>query len=192
MVEYFKRVEKNLPSACAIEEPKDQNRLSSTTSLFKLNAYNQRKIANVLAELANDDMVESLNSVQKVDYLRSTTSSKNSRNLAKRSAKAIGDENFDEITRKEVLQIVEHFNEIKDINYRNHAVSFYSQATTMEGLETLVEFSQDVYFNTMDVFEILKLMNIVGVACNGPIGDYPDASTWKINKIFPGKIKFIL
>jgi hypothetical protein len=66
MVEYFKRVEKNLPMPNAIEEPQDKTRLSTRTSLFKINACNQKKISNVLAELANDDMVGNLNSAQKM------------------------------------------------------------------------------------------------------------------------------
>lgn len=79
-----------------------------------------------------------------------------------------------------------HFDEIKDIDYKNHEVSFYSQATTFEGIRMLVEFSQDGSFNKFDADEILQILNIVGVACVGPIGEFPDASTWPITEVLAG------
>lgn len=38
----------------------------------------------------------------------------------------------------------------------------------------------------LDANEILQIVNIVGVACYGPIGDFPDASTWPIKEIYVG------
>jgi len=32
----------------------------------------------------------------------------------------------------------------------------------------------------------LQIINIVGVACSSPKGDYPDASTWRVNEIYYG------
>lgn len=79
-----------------------------------------------------------------------------------------------------------HFYEISKIDDKNHSVSFYSQATTLEGIRTLVEFTRDETFSMFNADEILQIINIVGVACNGPIGDFPDASTWPIKEIYVG------
>jgi len=79
-----------------------------------------------------------------------------------------------------------NFDEIKNINYKNHAVSFYSQATTIEGLKLLIELSDDPEFKNFTADEILQLTNIVGIACNGSIGDFPDPSTWRMNEIYYG------
>lgn len=79
-----------------------------------------------------------------------------------------------------------HFDEISDIDDKQHTVSFYSQATTLEGIRTLVDFTKDKSFSNFDANEILQIINIVGVACIGPIGDFPDASTWPITEIHAG------
>lgn len=79
-----------------------------------------------------------------------------------------------------------HFDEISSIDDKNHSLSFYSQATTLEGIRTLVEFTKDASFNKFDATEILQIINIVGVACYAPIGDFPDASTWPIKEIHVG------
>jgi len=65
-------------------------------------------------------------------------------------------------------------------------VSFYSQATTLEGIQTLVEFTEDVTFSSLTADDILQIINIVGVACWCPVGDFPDASTWRVNEIYYG------
>lgn len=79
-----------------------------------------------------------------------------------------------------------HFDEISQIDDKTHSVSFYSQATTLEGIRTLVEFTKDPSFHKFDASEILQIINIVGVACNASVGDFPDASTWPIKEIYVG------
>lgn len=147
-------------------------------------ASRRKTFSNLLATIANDENVSKLNSAQKADYLRQVDLSQNSRGLARRAAKE--GLNFDEIARNEVFAMATHFNEIEDIDDSNHEISFFSQDTTFGGIRTLVELSRDENFQTFNVHEIIEILNIVGVACRGPIGDYPDPSTWKIKELFLG------
>ena len=78
------------------------------------------------------------------------------------------------------------FDEIKDIDYKKHSVSFFSQATTLEGIRMLIELTDDITFPNFTAYDILQIINIVGVACSSPVGDFPDASTWRVNEIYYG------
>lgn len=181
IIGYFNRAEDSF--ADHNDEPID-NGINLKARVRKMIASRRKTFSNLLATIANDDNVSKLNSAQKADYLRQVDLSQNSRGLARRAAKE--GLNFDEIARDEVLKMAEHFNEIEDIDDSNHEVSFFSQDTTFGGIRTLVELSQDDNFQTFDVHEILEILNLVGVACSGPIGDYPDPSTWKVKEIFLG------
>lgn len=177
---YFEEKEKML-----LNEPQEMdndNHLNNRAR--KILGVRRKKITLLLATIANDDNVGQLNSAQKADYLRQTEISKTSRGLAKRAANE--GLNFDEIARAEVLEMAKHFDELKDVDDSGHAVSFFSRDTTLGGLKSLVEISQDELFETVEVNEILELMNLVGVACSGPIGDYPDPMTWNVSDIFVG------
>ncbi|XP_070490118.1 uncharacterized protein [Chironomus tepperi] len=183
ILNYFKRIENEVPDP-DLDVPADAKNLKNRMKLIKIRLCSQ-KISTVLSEIANDNMVHKLNSAQKAAYLRQTMVTKGSKSLAKRSAKCTGELDFDEIARKEALKIAENFHEIADIDDSGHELSFYSQATTIEGIKTLIEFTKDEAFQNASVLEILELLNIVGVACRGPVGDYPDPSTWIIDKIYP-------
>ncbi|KAJ6637003.1 hypothetical protein Bhyg_09729 [Pseudolycoriella hygida] len=150
----------------------------------KMIASRRKTISNLLATIANDDNISKLNSAQKAEYLRQVDSSRNSRGLARRAAKE--GLNFDDIARNEVLEMAKHFDGIKDIDDSEHDVSFFSQDTTLGGIKALVELSADENFQSFNVQEILEILNLVGVACNGPIGDYPDPSTWKVKEMYLG------
>ncbi|XP_070506970.1 uncharacterized protein [Chironomus tepperi] len=180
---YFKKIENEFPISDDYTAG-DRKILKNRINLIKIRAQH-KKISTVLAEIAKDNMVHKLNAAQKASYLRKTRVNKNSKNLARRSAKCTGELNFDEIAKSEALKVAEHFHEIADIDDSGHEVSFYSQATTMDGIRTLIAFTKDEAFENATVFEILELLNIVGVACKGPIGNYPDPSPWRIEKIYP-------
>ncbi|KAL7040430.1 hypothetical protein ACKWTF_000389 [Chironomus riparius] len=183
ILEYFKRIESEVPVPDNYTAG-DRKKLKNRIELIKIRSQH-KKISTVLAEIANDNKVHKLNAAQKAAYLRQTMVTKNSKSLAKRSAKCTGDLDFDEIAKLEALKIAEYFHEIADISDSGHEVSFYSQATTIEGIKTLIEFTKDEAFENATVLDILEILNIVGVACSGPIGNYPDPSTWRIEKIYP-------
>ncbi|XP_037027479.1 uncharacterized protein LOC119068126 [Bradysia coprophila] len=181
ILEYFNKAEDSF--AIEKEEPTD-NAMNLKARVRKMIASRRKTFSNLLASIANDDNISKLNSAQKADYLRQVDMSQNSRGLARRAVKE--GLNFDEIARNEVLAMAQHFHKIADIDDTNHEISFFSQDTTLGGIKTLVELSQDDHFQTFSVHEIIEILNLVGVACSGPIGDYPDPSTWKVKEIFLG------
>jgi len=67
-----------------------------------------------------------------------------------------------------------------------HPSSFYSISTTVESLKDLSNLFKNPIFKELEIKDILKFFNIVGIACHGNIGDYPDPSIYLINKIYPG------
>lgn len=181
ILDYFNKTE---DSFVVDNEEHSENYMNLKARVRKMIASRRKTFSNLLATIANDDNISKLNSAQKADYLRQVDLSQNSRGLARRAAKE--GLNFDEIARNEVLAMAKHFHEIKDIDDSNHEISFFSQDTTLGGIKTLVELSQEEYFPTFDAHEILEILNLVGVACYGPIGDYPDPSTWFVKEIFLG------
>lgn len=137
-----------------------------------------------MAEIANDSTIDALNSAQKAEYLRSTAHSKTSRGLARRAA--TGGFEFDDIARKEVLEIAKHLDELQEISDSEHQCSFYSMETTLGGIRSVAEMTKDANFDDITAREILMILNIVGIACDGPVGDFPDPMTYRINRIYPG------
>lgn len=137
-----------------------------------------------LAQIANDNTIDKLNSAQKAEYLRSTAVSKTSRGLAKRAATSGLD--FDTIARDEVRMMADHIKELENIDDSQHQVSFYSMESTLGGIRGVCNLVNEPNFEDLSVNEILLLLNIVGIACDGPIGDFPDPMTWYIYKIYPG------
>lgn len=183
IVEYFEKAEDSFDVHSG-DTSTTVNSMNLKSRVRKIIASRRKTFSNLLATIANDDNVCKLNSAQKADYLRQVDVSQNSRGLARRAAKEGFD--FDNIARNEVLTMANHFHEIDDIDDTNHEVSFYSQETTFGGIKALMEVSQDEHFQCFTVHDILELLNLVGVACYGAIGDYPDPSTWKVKEIYLG------
>lgn len=138
-----------------------------------------------MSNIANDNTIDELNSAQKAEYLRSTAHSKTSRGLAKRAA--ISGFDFDRIARDESVAIANHLGELtKVIDDSNHQCSFYSMETTLGGIKAVASLVEEAGFEGLTANEILLIFNIVGIACEGPVGDFPDPMTWRVNKMYPG------
>lgn len=180
IVDYFNKTEDSFSTA----DGEGDVGMNLRARARKMIASHRKTFSNLLATIANDNNISQLNSAQKADYLRQVDMSQNARGLARRAAKG-GHLDFDEIARNEVLAMAKHFCEIEDIDDSKHEISFFSQDTTFGGIKTLVELSRE-NFEAFNVNEILEILNLVGVACCGPIGDYPDPSTWKVKEIFLG------
>ncbi|XP_070508522.1 uncharacterized protein [Chironomus tepperi] len=191
MVAYFTKIEQILIKL-AEQQTIDPTSIADRAKLVKINKIMSKLLTGVMQVIVSDDEVDKLNAEQKAHYLRSVeVTSKAGRGLAKRAAKQRRKNrnkllSFDEIIHKEVLSIKANFHEIKNIDYSNHTVSFYSQATTLEGIASLVEATDDALFPNYTADEILQIINIVGVACAAPQDNYPDASKWRVNEIFYG------
>ena len=187
MLEYFQGIETAL-----LDNEEDISVLLNDSSLrarlqFLKASIERKKKSFVMrmAQIANDDKVSQLNSAQQAEYLRTVDStSKNARGLARRAATQGLD--FNEILRREIRTMAQHIDELKDIDDSEHLVSFYSQDTTLGGIRTVCQLTEENIIDDLDANEILRMVNIVGVACAGPVGEFPDPMTWRVNEIFIG------
>ncbi len=161
------------------------NSLRGRIDYFKYLLEKRKKtIFQTMLEIANDDRVGKLNAAQQADYLRTVSLNKNTKALARRALDEGID--FDETVRKEVKQMHQHLAEILNIDDSNHSVSFYSQDTTIGGIKSVCSLVDEGLIDDLSATDILQMINIVGVAANAIIGDYPDAMCWRVEKIFPG------
>lgn len=185
---YFSALDKSV----AVPEGEVKKLLESSKGLRDRLAYFKaaalkanRSVSAAMAQIANDERIGKLNSAQAAEYLRSSDSGgAKSKGLARR---AIGNGlDFDTNARAEVRAMAAHIDELKDVDDSNHTVSFYSQETTLGGIRAVCELVKDDIVDEMDCNDIMKLLNIVGVACNAGVGDYPDPMTYRLNEIYPG------
>jgi hypothetical protein len=161
------------------------NSLRGRIDYFKHVLEKRKKtIYNVMLQIANDDRVGKLNAAQQADYLRTVNLNKNTKALARRALDEGID--FDSVVRKEVRQMHQNLGEINGIDDSDHSISFYSQDTTLNGIRAVCSLVDEGLIDDLSAAEILQMINIVGVAVNAQIGDYPDAMCWRVEKIFPG------
>jgi hypothetical protein len=184
MVNHFKEFEKGLEVINEEDLVLKDGKMNSRI-LYLKQLINKRKglISYQMDSIKNEQLLDQLNSQQKADYLRNVDNTKLGKNLAKR---AINSGELNSIVLKEINQISNNINELNDIDDSSSPSSFYSTCTTIESLKELSKVSKEAFFNELDITEILKLINIVGIACNGKIGEYPDPSVYIVKNIFPG------
>ena len=183
IVESFKDFEKILTNSKTLAL-KDNKLSSRVIFIKKLIRKRQDSIINQFKQILNDDKINQLNSQQKADYLRNIDNSKSGKGLAKRAFEEGID--FDSIAREEVKNMAKHINELNDIDDSNHLQSFYSISTTLEGIKTVCELSKESEFDEIEINDIVKLLNIVGIGVFGIIGNYPDPFQYKIKKVYSG------
>jgi hypothetical protein len=181
ILKYFKDFEQYVDS-------KDDFVLDSTLAsrlLYYKKTISKRTktISSVLEQIANDKIVQNLNSSQQAEYLRQIDSSKNNRNLARMAERTTLD--FDSVVRAEIIDACSHLDEIQDIDDSTHLKSFFCQDTTLGGIKAVSELVKTNMINDMSANEILQMINIVGVACKAEIGSYPDSMTWRVDTIYP-------
>ncbi|ORY32426.1 hypothetical protein BCR33DRAFT_771424 [Rhizoclosmatium globosum] len=145
-----------------------------------------KSVLQKLLEIANDDKVGQLNSAQQAAYLRTVNATKNAKGLAKRALNSLSGLDFDEVARQEVIQMHAHLHELEDVDDSDHERSFFSLETTLGGIRAVCELVDDGFIYEMSCHEILELLNIVGVPCEHPIHEYPDAMTFRVDKIHLG------
>ena len=175
---------KNVPGA---ESLKAARRLDLLQNLIM---KRERSIINKMKEIANDDKISRLSAQQTADYLRKDlTNDKNMRGLANR----IGDDlDFTGTARSEIRAMHEHLDELSTVDDNNHATSFLDLETTLSGIRTACELvdrkvtSGESLLDSVSCSDILRLLNIVGIACRAPVGTFPDAMTWRVDRMFLG------
>ena len=142
-------------------------------------------ISNKMGEIRNDEKITQLNSKQQAEYLRQVDiNDKTSKALAKRAFNQGLD--YDEIAKKEVLEMSNHIDELKDIDSSKLNISFYSTCNTLDGIKTICSLPKDeILFKEITINDIIKLINIVGIAAYSEYGNYPDPMTYRLEKIYP-------
>ena len=186
IIQNFKKFEDSLMKDVGEEEIILKDGKLASRLIFLKKVINKRKglISNQMDIIKNENKLSQLNSQQKADFLRSVDNTKLGKSLAKRALK--DGEDLNETIFKEIEEISKHIDELKDIDYSKHPSSFYSTSTTIESLRDLSNLFANPIIEELEIADILKFFNIVGIACNGNIGDYPDPSIYLINKIYPG------
>ena len=184
MVKHFKEFENGLEVIKEEEIVLKDGKMNSRIIYLK-KLLNKRKglISFQMDQIKNEQKLDQLNSQQKADYLRSVDNTKLGKSLAKR---ALNSGELNNIVFKEMNQISENINELNDIDDSSNPSSFYSTCTTIDSLKEISKISKESFFNELEITDILKLINIVGIACNGKIGEYPDPSVYLVKNIFPG------
>ena len=184
MIKHFKEFENTLEVINEQELVLKDGKMNSRILYIK-QLLSKRKglISNQMDQIKNEQRLDQLNNQQKADYLRSVDNTKLGKSLAKR---AMNSGELNSIIFKEIKQISDNINELQDIDYSSHPSSFYSTCTTVESLQEISNLSKEPFFNELDITEVLKLINIVGIACNGKIGEYPDPSVYLVKNIYPG------
>ena len=148
----------------------------------------QTSLTNKMREIRNDDKINQLNAKQQAEYLREINiNDKTGKSLAKRAL--VEGLEFDEVIRKEVEEMSNHINELDSIDESKLTNSFYSTCNSLDGIRAVCNFYQDAKKDNLSegitANDILKLINIVGVAGNAKIGNYPDPMTYRINNMYP-------
>lgn len=184
IIEQFKKFEDSLEKK---EEEdislKDGKMASRIIYLKKL--INKRKglISNQMDKIQNDNRLAQFNSQQTADYLRNVEDTKLGKSLAKR---ALNSGDLREIALQELKEMFNNINELDKVDLPNEPISFYSTCTTTESLKELKNSLDDSLLNDLQLTELLKLFNVVGIACSGKVGEYPDPSVYIVSKIYPG------
>ncbi|KAI9004689.1 hypothetical protein BC832DRAFT_615064 [Gaertneriomyces semiglobifer] len=191
MLEYFEALEQ-----CWAEQDVEDDKPSTDGKTTSLRARSQRlkramqkkttSLRQQLSTILNDERVHKMNASQQADYLRTVDVSKTSKGLAGRAANSAGGFDFDTIARDEVTAMHSHLSELADVDDSQHMVSFYSLATTLEGIKTVCQLVDDGIVDQLSASDILELFNVVGIACDAPVGDYPDPMTYRVKEMHPG------
>ncbi len=184
IIQYFSNFENQL--FCKQEVNILDNSLNSRLILIS-KQIEKRKISlsNKMGEIRNDEKIMQLNSRQQAEYLRKMDiNDKTSKALAKRAYNQ-GFE-FEEIAKKEIIEMSKHLDELKDIDTSILHDSFYSTCNTLDGIKTLCSLTKKKeIFDEMTINDILKLINIVGIGAYSEYGNYPDPMTYRLQNIYP-------
>ena len=183
MIQKFKQFEDCLEKTKEEEITLKDGKLASRI-IYLQKLINKRKglISNQMDKIKNDDRLRDFNSQQTADYLRSVDDTKLGKSLAKR---ALNTGNINQAF-NEIEEISKHIDELNDIENASLPLSFYSTCTTVESLKEICKIVKEPFYKELEVADILKLFNVVGIACNGKIGEYPDPSVYLVKNIYPG------
>lgn len=186
---YFSALQSALTSQAAIAEAKaasDTSLRGKLTAFLRQKRREARSMLMTISRVANETAVERLNAQQAADYLRGTSLSTAAKGLARRAGMAGGEAlDVDALVRREVRNIISNLHELDEVPPATEIVSFCSLESTQSALLALRELTEED-IEALSATELLRFVHIVGIACRGNIGDYPDAMSWRCEEFFPG------
>ena len=190
IITYFENFEYNLLN---IEE-ENINYIDNkiNTRIFYLEKELQKKeqiYFHKLKYLKIKEQIKILNDSHSDSYFRNIKYNERSSKRLCKKINGLNDNELDEISRKEVINISNHFEEIKDLEKENNNFisSFYSTCTTFDGLKALANIpNKNNLLEKMTTLDIIKLLNIVGIAVNSDYSNFPYPAMYRINKIYSG------
>lgn len=159
---------------------KNQQDTNNTRKGFYLKTRNNLDfLLTHLKSIDKQVKFDSFNEQQKADFLRKLDISNAT---MKRGMKV--EENLDlkKTVITDIRNIIDHRNILLEIQSDNEFKSMISLETTLDSLLYLSEQSIS-FFKEKSLLELLKMINIVGIAVNTIIGDFPDPKTWHINTV---------
>ena len=189
IVNFFEALEDSIFNNSNIYDEKLSSRKRLVENLIK---KRKTSIINEMKAIQNDNKVSQLNAKQQAEYLRAIdVNDKTGKNLAKRAfTEGI---NFDEVTKKEVLQMKENLPKLLETLKKNNfdestlSISFYSTSNTLEGIKTVCDLVDNKeIFDGLTTLDVIRLLNIVGIGCDADVGNFPDPMTYRIKEIYPG------
>ena len=190
IINYFDSFEnilnlENIDNEVNLKESEKYKISNRTYLLKKLIEKRNISISHKMKEIQNNDKVSQLNAKQLADFLRNLDINKEGKSLARRGVKEGID--FDEVARKEALNMLQHIDELNDIDDSSHNVSFYSASTTLDGIKSVCDLAKDKsVLDNVTAIDIIKILNIVGIGAYAPIGDYTDPMTYRLSDIYIG------
>lgn len=166
-------------------ECKDASLRSRRINLINMAKRRQKSLFYQLKCIANDDKIQRLSSEQQANWIRTDNISKSN---SKRMIKKLDGQDLDTIVKDEVGNIHKNLysleKELKESNV-DLLVSFVSCESVLDGLQSVSETVEDKSLEYLGHLDILKLISIVGIACDGVIGEHTDPMTYRINKVYP-------
>ena len=188
IISYFENFELNLN-----EENINYIDNKINTRIFYLEKELQKKeqiYYHKLKYLKIKEQIKILNNSHSENYFRNIKFNERSSKRLCKKIKEINNNELDIISRKEVLNISNHFNEISDLEQENNnfLTSFYSTCTTFDGLKALANLphKKNNLLEKMSTLDIIKLLNIVGIAVNSNYSNFPYPAMYRINNIYSG------
>jgi hypothetical protein len=133
-----------------------------------------------LRQQLNGSRVSSLNAQQKADWLRGITDNKSGRALARRAEGA----NPETDSRESIIALNNALTTSNLVSQPDDSVSFYSQASAIESLETVKELAPIV--QEVGLSDWQQCIGGLGVPVRHHVGDYVDPWNIRVQEVYSG------
>eukprot|EP01134_Creolimax_fragrantissima_P002673 CFRG2673T1 len=147
----------------------------------------QGSVIDRIRQLGNSDKVANLNSQQQADWLRGAQDTASSRQLAKRAHNTANGELDYDI--KAISAIRELANVVPEQDHADMGidVSFFSQSTAMESLQTAHDLLDPCVTDDISIGDVLQCVGGVGIPFEAHVGNYVDPWSFRVIALYHGQ-----